>query len=116
MNPQTTAPTQAPQAPATLDGVSIQDCQFTESVGKREPRPPLYLELEKGTPIVTDRIWLRLPGRRVYVKARTLPPGMDWRPGHGIVGAVLYGEPKGPAYTGHITPAMWAIIRKYWNP
>lgn len=110
MNPQTTAPTQAPQAPATLDGVSIQDCRFTESVGKREPRPPLVI----GP--TTQNIWLRIdrevvciapgPMGTTMVAGRLVNiwPGFRMR----LIDAI--------PYTGPITPAMWAIIRKYWNP
>lgn len=109
------------RGPAGLDGIQIEGCTFTESVGKKEPRPPLYCAIiPPNSPLAGQMcggVFLVVPGGKVLVRSSILPPGYEWsNPDEQIPGVFRPSPPKGPDYTGPITPAMWAIIRRHWNP
>jgi hypothetical protein len=105
-----TVPAKTP-GPSGLDGVEISGCAFTESVGKKEPRPPLFRFLN------SSHVFLKVNGGKVVVAEGDLFPPFRWAPGtEPRLGDFYALPPYGPAYTGPITPAMWAIIRKWWNP
>ncbi len=114
---ETLIPTRKPlRGPAGLDAVLIDSCTFTEGEGKREPRPPLFSPItpELG---VMNGVFLAVNGGKVLVKESTLPPGREWKNPHAeVLGTFRPTPPQGPPYTGRITPAMWAQIRKWWNP
>jgi hypothetical protein len=94
--------------PAGLDGIQIEGCAFTESVGKKEPRPPL------AQGVVTGNIVLMLDDAIVIIKLgsnyiRAIDRVGLWWP--------LSRLPKDRIpYTGPITPSMWVEIRKWWQP
>lgn len=108
-------PVVSPSSPASLEGVKIEGCVFTEMVAKREPRPPL---IEAA---YTGNINLDMPDFLVHLKN-----GPRFRLGqYGYMvpypGAVIPKERNhftagARPYTGPITPSMWAIIRKWWTP
>lgn len=103
-------PSAPPRGPAGLDGVLIDSCAFTETVAKREPRPPLFQNRRTGN------VFLVLEGPTlVYV---AISPGHGYTPNQPeILGQPFrYWKADDIPYTGPITPAMWAIIRKWWNP
>lgn len=107
------------RGPAGLEGVLIASCTFTESVGKKEPRPPLFCGRIAVNGVQTgeftgDCLFLAVPAGSVLVHDATPWQTVCREPS--VLGRVYPGTPKGPAYTGPITPSMWAIIRKWWNP
>jgi hypothetical protein len=104
------------RGPAGLDEVVVDGCAFTESVSKREPRPPLFNAKYSVCGHVGPEVLFAVPGGRRLVSAgaERCTCGLGNRPWH--LGQFFPGAPKGPAYTGPITPAMWAIIRRHWNP
>lgn len=110
-------PSAPPRGPAGLDGVLIDSCEFTETVGKKEPRPPLFLSITTQSRI-TGSVFLAVENRKVLVlddgSLDLILSGTSHDPV--AVGRVYDGRPLGPSYTGPITPAMWAIIRKWWTP
>lgn len=110
-------PVVSPSSPASLEGVKIEGCVFTETVARKEPRPPLYSAILEKCRHVTSGVYLAVEGGRVSINQfpRTCPAcgrlGIPIQPGSAFPGA-----PQGPVYTDPITPAMWFWIRKWWTP
>ena len=108
-------PSAPPRGPAGLDGVLIDSCAFTETVGKKEPRPPLI------EAVYTGNINLDMPDFLVYLKNGPRFHLGEYSYATPYPGLVIPKERNQFAsgarpYTGPITPAMWAIIRRWWNP
>jgi hypothetical protein len=106
------------RGPAGLEGVQIEGCAFTESVGKKEPRPPLFSAVvcrgrEAGK--VTLDVFLAVAGGKVLLNQDE--PGVTDSHGEPPIPGRFYPYPPGgPAYTGPIKAAWWPIIRKWWTP
>lgn len=112
----------APPGPSGLDAVLIDGCTFTESAGKLEPRPPLYCgamtnRFTGQIVELTGNVLLSVPGGCVYVVVKNswcMWMGRTYTPTPGDFFPVPIEQE--PAYTGPITPAMWAVINQWWKP
>lgn len=113
-----TKPVPPTAVPSGLDGVKIEGCQFTESVGKKEPRPPLVCGYGVFTGRLTGNVWLDMGAYRICVHVAHTPIDRFGEKMHIHPNFRLDWDPVERAipYTGPIRESWWPIIRKWWSP
>lgn len=103
------------RGPAGLDEVVVDGCAFTETVAQKMPRPPLFCGLSAIHGFIRPGCaLLKVDGGKVLLSLDDVTKTVNGTPAR--IGRFYPFPPAGPAYTGPITPAMWAIIRRHWNP
>jgi hypothetical protein len=106
------------RGPAGLDAVVVDGCAFVETVAQKMPRPPLFHVGEYSACKHPDpSIVLFIGTGRVIVANRPSACAICGTNNvHTELGEMLPNPPKSPRYTGPITPSMWAVIRRHWQP